>query len=68
MRISFVRNSNNKNLNLKSDNEDKILISKIFVDDIIFGGLELLCKTFFDEIRKEFEASMFGETKIFIEL
>ena len=55
-------------MDLKSDYEDKILISKIFVDDIIFGGLGLLCKTFVDEIRKEFEASMFGEAKIFIEL
>lgn len=45
--------------------DDKLLIAEIFVNDIIFGGHDNLCKYFVDEMRKEFEMSMFGEIKFF---
>lgn len=51
---------------MKSEDEDKVLISKIFIDDIIFGGNKFLCKSFFDRMRKEFQTSMFGEINFFI--
>ena len=44
--IGFVRTSENSNLYLKEDSYDNILIAKIFVDDIIFGGNDMLCKSF----------------------
>ena len=55
MRIDFIRTSDNSNMHLKSESKDKILIAKIFVDDIIFGGHELMCRSFSDKMRKEFE-------------
>ena len=45
-----------------------ILLVEIFVDDIIFGGHEMLFKSFSKEMRKEFEMSMFGEIKLFVDL
>lgn len=66
--IGFVRTSDNNNLYLKGETDDKILIAKFFVDDIIFGGHDNLCKSFVDELRKEFEMSMFGEIKFFLGL
>ena len=39
-----------------------------FVIHIIFGGKEALCKSFADEMRKEFERPMFGEIKFFVGL
>ena len=39
-----------------------------FVYDIKFGGKEALCKKFADEMKKEFEMSMFGEIKFFVGL
>jgi len=44
------------------------LLSEIFVDDTIFGGREVLCKLFVDEMKKKFEMSMFGEIKLFFGL
>ena len=44
------------------------MISKIFFDDIIFGGKHALCKDFADQMKHEFEMSMFGEIKFFIGL
>lgn len=65
-RIGFVRTSDNNNLYLKSEVQDKVLIAEIFVDGIIFGGNELMCQSFADKMRKEFEMSMFGEIKFFL--
>ena len=45
-----------------------ILLSEIFVDDIIFGGQDTLCKDFANEMNKEFEMSMFGEIKFLVGL
>ena len=53
---------------MKEDTNANTLIAKIFVDDIIFGGNDMLCKSFAEEMRKEFEMSMFGEIKFFLGL
>ena len=45
---------------MKADKDKGVLISKIFVDDIIFGGQDDLCKDFANQMRLEFEMSMFG--------
>ena len=44
---------------IKSEEGKDILISEIFVDDIIFGGKEVLSKDFADKMKHEFEMSMF---------
>ena len=38
------------------------------MDDIIFGGKEVLSKDFADKMKHEFEMSMFGEIKFFVGL
>ena len=38
------------------------------MDDIIFGGTEVLGKDFADKMKHEFEMSMFGEIKLFVGL
>ena len=43
-----------------------ILLFKFFVDDIIFGVQDHLYKAFANEMKKEFEMSMFGEIKFFV--
>ena len=48
---------------MKNCKNNEVLLSKIYVDDIIFGGREALCKSFADEMEKQFEMSMFGEIK-----
>ena len=53
---------------IKLEEGKDILISEIFVDDIIFGGKEILSKDFVDKMKHEFEMSMFGEIKFFVEL
>ena len=53
---------------IKSKEGKDILISEIFVDDIIFGGKEVLSKDFADKMKHEFEMSMFGEINFFVRL
>ena len=53
---------------MKIDKDKGILISKIFVDDVIFGGQDSLCKDFANQIKHEFEMSIFGEIKFFVGL
>ena len=48
---------------MKNGKNNEVLLFEIFVDDIIFGGRKALCKSFSDEMKKEFEMSMFGEIK-----
>ena len=38
------------------------------MNHIIFGGKDALCKDFFDQMKNEFEMSMFGEIKFFVGL
>ena len=53
----------NINMYIKSEEGKDILISEIFLDDIIFRGKYALCKDFVDQMKHEFEMSMFGEIK-----
>ena len=66
--IGFEMTNGNSNLYMKIETEKGILISEIFVDDIIFGGQDALCKDFANQIKQEFEMSMFGEIKFFVGL
>ena len=53
---------------IKSEEGKDILILEIFVDDIIFGGKEVLSKDFVDKMQHEFEMSMFEEINFFVGL
>ena len=68
VKIGFEKTDNNNNLYLKTEGGKGILLAEIFVDDIIFGGQDGLCKAFANEMKKEFEMSMFGEIKFFVGL
>ena len=68
VKIEFERTNDNKNLYIKAEKGKDILISEIFVDDIIFGGKDILCKDFADQMKHQFEMSMFGEIKFFFGL
>ena len=68
VKIGFERTNDNNNLYIKTMKVKGILLSGIFVDDIIFGGQDVLCKAFTNEMKKEFEMSMFEEIKLFIYL
>ena len=46
MKIGFERIDDNKNLYMKIEKGKGILLFKIIVDDIIFGGQDALCKDF----------------------
>ena len=68
VKIGFERKDDNNNLYIKLEKGKDILISEIFVDDIIFGRKDVLCKNFADQMKHEFEVSMFGEIKFFVGL
>ena len=68
MKISFERIDDNNNMYTKLEEGKDILISEIFVDDIIFGGKEVLRKDFANKMKHEFEMSIFGEIKFFVGL
>ena len=57
-----------KDLYLKIEKGKGVLLAEIFFDDIIFGGPNILCKNFSQEMMNEFEMSMFGEIKFFVGL
>ena len=64
VKIGFERTNDNNDLYIKLEKGEDILISKIFVDDIIFGGKDALCKDFVDQMKHE----LFGEIKFFVGL
>lgn len=68
MKIGFKRINDNISLYSKDGPRNKILLAEIFVDDIIFIGNDDVCKSFFEEISKEFEMSLFGKIKFFVGL
>ena len=68
VKIGFERKYDNNNLNIKLEKGKDIPISEIFVDDIIVGGKDYLCKEFANQMKHEFEMSMFGEIKFFFVL
>ena len=68
IKIGFERTDGNRNLYIKTKKGKDILISKIFVDDIILGVKNALSKDFSNKMKHEFEMSMFGEIKFFVRL
>ena len=68
VKIGFERTDDNKKLYIKIEKGKDILLSKIFVDDIIFGGKDALCKDFPNQMKHEFDMSMFGEINFFVGL
>ena len=68
VKIGFERIDDNNNLYIKTMKRKGILLSKSFVDDIIFGGQDALCKDFANKMKLEFEMFMFGEIKFFVGL
>ena len=68
VKIGFERIDDYKNLYLKTEKGKGIFVFEIFVDDIIFGVQDTLCKAFANKMKKEFEMSMFGEIKFFVGL
>ena len=67
-RLVFQRTNDNNSLYIKEGPNNKIVLLEIFVDDTLFIGNDDLCKEFLEKINKEFEISMFGEIKFFVEL
>ena len=68
VKIGFKRKDDNNNLYIKIEKGKDILISEFFFDDIIFGGKDALCKDFSDQMKHEFEMTMFEEIKFFFGL
>lgn len=68
IQIGFSRTNDTSNLYMKDEEGKEILLAKIFIDDIIFGGQDALCKKFSNEMQIEFEMSVFGEIKFFVGL
>ena len=68
VKIIFEKIDDNNNLYLKTKGGKGILLANFFVDDIIFGGQNALCKAFTNEMKKELEMYMFGEIKFFVGL
>lgn len=67
MKIGFLRTSDDSNIYLKLEG-DEILVSEVFVDDIIFQGNDVMSNNFTDEMKNKFEISLVGEIKKFIGL
>ena len=51
---------------IKEGPDNKIVLAKIFVHDTLFTGNDDICKEFLEQMKKEFEMSMFGENKFFV--
>ena len=67
VKIGFERIDDNRNMYIKSEEGKDILISEIFVDDIIFGRKDVLSKDFANKMKHEFEMSMFEEIKFLLD-
>ncbi|GLJ51112.1 hypothetical protein SUGI_1088090 [Cryptomeria japonica] len=67
VKIGFQRTSEGSNIYLKTKG-DKILVSEVFVDDIIFGGNDDMCHDFANEMKSGFEMSLVCEINFFIGL
>lgn len=63
----FQKGSTDNNLYFKVE-LDKILIVVVYVDDIIFGRNDGMCKKFVGEMQKEFEMSVIGKLNFFFGL
>lgn len=67
MKMGFSRTSDDNNIYLKYEG-DEILVSEVFVDDILFGGNDDMSNCFADGMKIEFEMSLVGDIKNFIGL
>lgn len=67
MKICFLITNDDSNIYLKSEG-DKIMVSEVFVDDIIFGGNDDMSNDFANEMKNEFKMFLVGEIKNFIGL
>ena len=65
MKIGFERTNDNSNLYIKIEKCKDILLSEIFVDDIIFGGKDALCKDFANQMKHEFKIVHQGDIENF---
>jgi hypothetical protein len=64
----FQKGMNDRNLYIKAEGND-LLIIVVYVDDIIFGSnIELMSKKFAAAMQQEFEMSMLGELSFFLGL
>lgn len=63
----FIKGTEDNNLYFRVE-INKLFIVVVYVDDIIFGGSNGLCKECVEELQKEFEMSMFGEMSFFLNL
>ena len=63
-----MRTDDNNNLYIKIEKGKDILLSEIFVDDIIFGGQDALFEDFANKVKLEFEMSIFDEINFFVGL
>lgn len=68
IKSEFHRGNVDSTLFVKKSNKD-LLFVQIYVDDIIFGSINLsLCKEFSTNMQQEFEMSMIGELTFFLGL
>ena len=65
--LEFSKGTIDRNFYLK-EFENELLIIVIFLDDIIFGGIDEASDKFSDEMNNKFEMSMIGEMKYFLGL
>lgn len=63
----YKKGNVDSNIYLKVEG-DQILILVVYVDEIIFGGNEEICKKFAEEMQNEFEMSIFWEIAFFLGL
>lgn len=64
LQLNFKKGTTDSNFYFKAEN-GKLLILIVYVDDIIFGGDEDVCKKIAKEMQKEFEMTMIGELSFF---
>ena len=59
IQIGFQRTTDNSSLYINQGPDNNIVLVEIFVDDTLFTGNDDECRKFLDQMRKEFEMSMF---------
>ena len=68
IQIGFLRTNDNNSLYIKEGLDKTIVLVEIFVDDTLFIGNDDLCKSFLEEMSKEFYLTKNGHIKLFIHL
>ena len=67
IQIGFQRTNDNSSLYIKQGQNNRIVLAEIFVDDTLFTRNDDECKEFSKKMNKEFEMSMFGKIKFFVD-